>query len=95
MDWYRLLPRYWFQDAPTSLEWDAALNEAIEAGDLEVVDDYEAKVGPYSVWLGNYPYGYGNMYKGPGDLPKVATRKRLKKALLTAAIAKAKEGGVK
>lgn len=82
MDWYRLLPSYWFQNTPTDYAWDATLNRAMDRH--TIIPGYlTAKVGPYTVWAGNWPYAYGKLYTGPigTGLPSVATRKRLRRSI--------------
>lgn len=85
MDWYRLLPRYWMQNEPTDYEWDEALNKALDLHVVEVLSKYEVQIGPFKVWIENWPYAYGSRRLAHGfgikSLPKVATRKRLKKAV--------------
>lgn len=82
MDWYRLLPRYWMQKKPTDYEWDEALNKALDLHVVEVLSKYEVQIGPFKVWIENWPYAYGKRYaNGSSGLPKVATRKRLRAAI--------------
>lgn len=92
IDWYRFLPPYWLQTGPTNKEWDRALNKALDTGRIEDVDNYTAKVGGITVWVSNWPYGYGNPYEPTVRvLPTVATRKRLRAALINALIPKITE----
>lgn len=83
MDWYRILPLYWFQNSATCPLWDKALNEALGRYPVENVTGYSCSVGPLKVWIANWPYAYGSDQNGSSEelLPKVATRKRLKKAV--------------
>jgi hypothetical protein len=85
IDWYRLLPSYWIQSYPTSKEWDTALNKLMDTYPLVVVDEYTVMFGGTELWVGNYPYSYGNWYSKrnlPKVLPSVKTRKRLRKLFL-------------
>lgn len=79
-DWYRLLPRYWHQNAPTCRVWDQILNELLDAFVVDITDSHYADLGGFRVWVANYPYSYGYR-EGDRVLPKVATRKRLKAAI--------------
>lgn len=80
MDWYRLLPGFWMQNRKTSRPWDQALNRALDLG-VTFVGAHEATVGPFTVWVSNYPYGFGYNRNDPLELlPRCATRIRLAKA---------------
>lgn len=84
MDWYRLLPKYWTQNYPTSDAWDKELNEALDRYSIRNANGYTAMVGPFEVWIANYPYASGSLYSFKESykfLPKVATRIRLMKAV--------------
>lgn len=82
MDWYRLLPTYWLQHTDTCEAWDAILNNALDHGPVEYNGGHTAVVSGLKVWVSNWPYAFGSPYRrGPEPLPKVATRKRLKKAI--------------
>lgn len=79
-DWGRINPRFWFQNNPTSDEWDAILNRAMDTYKAEL-GGYETtlKLGPLTVWTANWPYAYGSCWSPSFDgLPRVATRKRLR-----------------
>lgn len=81
MDWERLFkPRYWSQNYPTDLNWDAALNAALDKHVVEL-GNYTVDVGQFRVWIENWPYAYGYLYGDKKGLPKVSTRKRLRKAV--------------
>lgn len=81
MDWYRLLPMFWYQNAPTSLEWDRALNDALDKYGATLIDAYTCRVGGCEVWIGNWPHAYGYSWspKSCNFLPKVSTRMRLRR----------------
>ena len=82
MDWYRLLPLYWMQNTATCKAWDAILNDALDQGPVKYRGGHTANIDGLTVWVSNWPYAYGSPYQGgPEPLPKVATRKRLKKAI--------------
>lgn len=92
-DFYRLLPPYWLQNDPTSKEWDAALNKALDSGQIKKLSSHTVDVGPYTVWIENWPYGYGRPRPNGvmvNAMPTVKTRKRLRKAIVAAVI---QEGG--
>lgn len=81
MDWYRLLPWHWFQTRRTGYAWDKALRRALRMG-VTAADRHTAVVGPFTVWIGNYPYSFGYNCDDPFEsLPTVRTRIRLRKAL--------------
>ena len=78
---YRLSrPWHWFRNHPTSAAWDAFVLQAIADGKVRRVSEYVADVNGRSVWVGNYPYGYGNPY--PGEvMPRASTVDLLAEAL--------------
>ena len=80
IDWQRLFsPRFWLQNDPTDWEWDAALNRLMDKYPVTLAGACTVYLGGVEVWVGNYPYAYGNPYSPQKDvLPSVATRKRLK-----------------
>lgn len=77
IDWYRLLPQYWSQSAPTCKVWDAKLNKLLDEHEL-IIGNGGGKLGGVAVWLENYPYAYGANYP-KWELPTVKTRLRLRK----------------
>lgn len=82
MDFNRLLPVYWLQNASTDLRVDAIINAMLDKYGIEkVTHNVYAKVGPITIWVSNWPYAYGtieNPRKVKG-LPTVKTRKRIKR----------------
>lgn len=93
-DWQRLLaPKAWIQLGPTDWEWDAALNMALDNHSLGKRSFGYQEVGPFMVWINNYPYGYGNRVSGASDLtglPSYKTRKRLKSEMGKTLLSQAK-----
>lgn len=81
VDWLRLLPRYWFQNNRTDRVWDAALDKAIDAFGVKKVDSHTCMVGPFEVWIANWPYAYGNQYGVNDYLPMAKTRRKLRRAV--------------
>ena len=80
IDWYRLLPRFWYQLYPTNRSWDAALTTALNIFGVENPDTHTCRVGPFEVWIANYPYAYGKNYNtSSDDLPMARTRRRLRR----------------
>lgn len=71
---------------PYSREWDIMLNKLLDKEDnVKIVSGFTARVGGIDVWIGNYPYAYGN----PEQLdvrPSRATIERLHKAVIKALI---------
>ncbi len=81
MDWYRLIPGFWSQQKKTFKAWDVALNRALDEG-VTHVGPHEAKVGPFTVWISNWPYSFGyNRDDALEQLPFVKTRMRLRRAV--------------
>jgi hypothetical protein len=91
MDWHRLKPRYWIQVGPTCPVWDSILSKALAEYDVADITQHTCTIGPLTVWIENWPYGYGKSH-GNGfpdtGLPKVGTRKRLRRAIQNALVAK-------
>lgn len=87
MDWQRLLlPRYWLQNESTDYAWDETLNHILDQAKNVEVEDRVVTIDGVSIWVSNYPYSYGDTHsrlfskKMPKTgLPKVATRKRLRR----------------
>lgn len=79
-DWWRLLPIYWSQNYPTDRVWDAILCQAIDLFGVTVEDQFTCKVGPFTVWIENWPYAYGYSWRLQGSrvLPMVRTRRKLR-----------------
>jgi len=50
-------PRYWVMMYPLNRKWDAELRRLLREGAaVKVIDEYNATIGPYTVWTENYPY---------------------------------------
>jgi hypothetical protein len=80
-DFIRLLPAFWFQNRKTSFAWDKALNRALDLG-VSYVGAHTATVGPFEVWVSNYPYAFGyNTADALESVPRCSTRIRLRKAI--------------
>ena len=83
MDFYRFLPRFWFQNKPTFRPWDYALNKALDKQGITEVGAHTCRVGPFEVWISNYPYAFGyNRNDALEQLPLCRTRIRLRKAIM-------------
>jgi len=86
IDWRRLIPGFWVQTCPTSLEWDAMLNDLMDRHDPTEREKYTIKFGSINIWIENWPYAYGRPYNGfrqGGNptvdvVPTVKTRLRLR-----------------
>ena len=91
IDWYRLLPRYWVQTERTNLDWDRALNKALDAALPTIDDKFTVTLADgRQVWVENWPYAYGTEWGHPTKrrgLPTVKTRKRLRDAVEAARVA--------
>lgn len=82
MDLWRFWPRFWLQNKPTSLVWDRALNAALDKHLVMNVTRHTCQVGPFTVWISNYPYAFGYNYGDAfEELPRCATRMRLRRAV--------------
>ena len=92
MDWMRFKPGHWYQNYPTDLVWDTALNTAMDNARVVKLGHATVTIDGFEVWVANWPYAYGNLY-APAELkmlPKVATRYRLRNFVRNAAITLAK-----
>lgn len=69
-------PSFWMRDVPASKEWDRAVRALIASGKISTkkVDGYTISVGQITIWLGNFPYGYGRSY-GSGACSFLPTRR--------------------
>lgn len=77
---------------PYSEDWDRALNEALDKYPITDIGTHTCQIGPYTVWVANYPYASGRLYNPNLErLPKRSTRKRLFEALAQGAIAQAQD----
>lgn len=79
VDWWKFVPGFWMQNDATNRVWDAALNEALDVFGVSNVDRHTCQVGPFQVWIENWPYAYGNKHPGDTGLPMVRTRRRLRR----------------
>jgi len=81
---YLFKPKFWTMLYPYSRSWDIKLNEMLDReNSVEVVSEFWARVGGIDVWIGNYPYAYGN----PRILdirPSRATIERLQEEVIRA-----------
>jgi len=83
---YIVNPGFWVSNYPTSDEWDTKLNEMLDNPKFEDGGPYTVKLNGNLVWVSNYPYAYGFLYKPLGRrterlLPSRKTRIRLRKAV--------------
>lgn len=82
MDILRLLPKFWLRGRPTSKAWDEVLNYALDHQGVLNVTRHEAIVGPFAVWISNYPFAFGyNRDDALEMLPRVRTQMRLRRAI--------------
>ena len=80
-DWHRLFtPSAWAQNYPTCWEWDKALNELLDKHEVEL-QGAEVQIGPVRVWVGNFPYSYGQPWRVWSVLPSLKTRERLRESV--------------
>lgn len=89
MDWLRLFtPSAWVQVGETVTEYDDHINELLDSGVKPIIKNkWLAKLGHLTIWIGNYPWAYGELY-GTGMLPKMRTRKRLRSEVTKAMLQK-------
>lgn len=84
IDWYRILPQYWFQHLSTDWTWDELLNDILDKVENIQVETYTTKLDGIEVWTSNWPYAYGTWYNQRAEasrMPSVNTRKRLKRVV--------------
>jgi hypothetical protein len=81
IDWYRFIPKYWFQNYKVSWKWDSTLNDILDNAEEVVFSYHTTTIDGVEIWTENWPYAYGHPYnRGPVNfLPSVKTRLRLKK----------------
>lgn len=83
-DWRRLItPSAWLQNYPTGWVWDRRLNELLDEHGVTDIRDHTVKVGNVTVWVSNWPYGYGDPYQPAKGhfLPSYSTRLRLRREI--------------
>ena len=86
---YLFKPKFWGMEYPYSRPWDFMLNEMLnEEDNVKIVSEFTARVGGVDVWIGNYPYAYGNP-KPLSIRPSRATIERLQEEVIRAVM---KEG---
>ena len=85
-DFYKLLPKYWYQNNPTDWEYDRVLNELLDTKPtITELTEYTITFNnAIKIWIGNFPNAYGGLYINNsealiGNLPSVSTRLRLQK----------------
>lgn len=56
--WLKVIftPSCWLQNNVYSETWDKKLNQLMAIRDFDVIDEYHAKIGGYTVWIKNHPY---------------------------------------
>ena len=76
---FRLVrPSFWGQHYTTDYVYDELLNQILDKCEIEIVDIYTVKINGIEVWVSNFPYSYGYMYKNPDrGMPRPRTRVRL------------------
>jgi len=90
IDWYRLLPKYWFQTYKTCDKWDKELNQLLDQEPLHSPTLYSIYLKNVYIHASGWPHSFGCKYdlrtnlvefqKAP-VLPRVTTRLRLKKRI--------------
>ena len=79
---YLFKPKFWRMEYPYSRQWDDKLNEMLDKeNNVRVINEFRADVGGIKVWIGNYPYAYGNP-ELVDIRPSRATIERLHKAVI-------------
>jgi hypothetical protein len=75
--WIRVLftSSCWLQNHPYSEAWDTVLTSLMDSGSkFERVDDYEARIGLFTVWTLNHPYA---SFSPRGERWRVVRPKRI------------------
>lgn len=73
-------PIFWFSNSECSYYHDKWINDCITNGEKLVIKcKATAELEGKTIWIENYPYAFGSIYKGdtPEFLPYRRTRKRL------------------
>lgn len=84
-----MMPWHWLRNKSVSNGWDRQLNAYLDDPNTKIAHDHYGYTiiinDDILVWVGNYPYGYGNYYgtkkkygMGNDYLPKRSTCVRLK-----------------
>lgn len=85
---FRILrPSFWLQNQATCWSWDGEIYRFLADPDEIVlrVGKYHAKVGPYYLWVANYPYASGYRVDDANELlPSPITRKLLQEKVAVA-----------
>lgn len=80
-DWQRWVnPLNWIQVGHTNWDYDAALNKALDNCGISSVGRFTCEVNGRDIWIGNYPYSYGNIH-GSNALPSMKTRRKLSRMI--------------
>jgi hypothetical protein len=99
IDWYRFIPKYWFQNHKVNWKWDADLNNILDTAEEVVLGLHTTTIDGVQIWTGNWPYCYGNPYTPRGGaadfLPSVKTRIRLEKFVEDKQVERAKKNWTK
>jgi hypothetical protein len=77
-------PSFWLQNVRTSYEWDAQLRQLMQEHGVRRIDNCTADVGGVTIWIKNYPYGFGKRFMSPLNglpIPAPITRRRIIEAL--------------
>lgn len=54
-------PRWWIMNHSYCLNWDKKVNDLLDKHKFES-DGTTVKLGDITIWLGNYPYSYGQRF---------------------------------
>lgn len=79
-------PSCWVQVNRYSRLWDSRLRKAAEQHKFTNVAEFSARLGPYKLWIENYPYGSFRPYDRPDIRPRRITILRLGDKLIREAI---------
>jgi hypothetical protein len=66
-------PRFWVRNDPVCHDYSDELERQLASGAVPVRRcEYTHTLNGVVIWTGNWPYGFGNIYKGKasGDLPR-------------------------
>ena len=55
-------PIFWGMNDPYDAYWDKQFNQTLDEYHFTEIGDYTAKLGPYEIWISNYPYSCYGIY---------------------------------
>jgi len=77
------MPHYWIMLKPYNKKVDKIINDLLDKYKLKKESNCRASLGSETIWIENYPYGFGNFYESKLDnfRPSRLTIRRIKREL--------------